>query len=130
MRTSRRLLGGDGPLFLLRDQQIVEKTRPHLLVDLLVAQGKLTAEQALVFPAKHVVVRVLGANEPAELTAPRSLLDGDCIVLCYRHILETATRLASKLAGSEAEDIVAAILEAAGTGRETAVVAITVRRVR
>jgi len=90
----------------------------------------LTAEQALDFPAKHVVVRVLGGNEPAELTAPWSLLDGDCIVLCYRHILETAKRLASKLAGSEAEDIVAAILEAAGTGRETAVVAITVRRVR
>ncbi len=58
---------GDSSGFVLKAEKLYKVTKPHTLVNLLVESGKLTQEEAENHPRKNILMRALGANNPAEV---------------------------------------------------------------
>ena len=50
-----------------KNNKLHKVTKDHTLVNLLVATGELTAEEAKYHPRKNVLMRALGANDPIEI---------------------------------------------------------------
>ena len=74
---------GDSRAYLIRNQQIQALTADHSLVQRLIAEGRISAEEARTHPQQNVLLRAVGAeNElPAEVTT--HLLDpSDMLLLC------------------------------------------------
>lgn len=74
---------GDSRAYLIRNQQIQALTADHSLVQRLIAEGRISAEEARTHPQQNVLLRAVGAeNElPAEVTT--HLLDpSDILLLC------------------------------------------------
>lgn len=80
---------GDSRAYLLRDGQVVERTRDHKLVEDLIDSGEMSAWEARRSDLGRVVTRALGGRplhappcEPAVLSRPWMLQTGDQLVLC------------------------------------------------
>lgn len=74
---------GDSSGFVLKDGVLHKITQDHTLVNLLVETGELTEEQAAVHPRKNVLMRALGANNPAEIDIFKvEDMDVEGILLC------------------------------------------------
>lgn len=58
---------GDSSGYALKNDKLYKITKDHTLVNLLVATGELTAEEAKYHPRKNVLMRALGANDPIEI---------------------------------------------------------------
>lgn len=58
---------GDSSGFVLKNNKLYRVTKSHTLVNLLVETGKLTEEEAEHHPKKNILMRALGANNPAEI---------------------------------------------------------------
>ncbi|HEY3021237.1 MAG TPA: Stp1/IreP family PP2C-type Ser/Thr phosphatase [Solirubrobacteraceae bacterium] len=74
---------GDSRAYLLRDGELRRLTEDHSLVEELLRQGKLTAEEASEHPQKSIITRALGPEPSVEVdrqTLP--LRDGDVFLLC------------------------------------------------
>ena len=74
---------GDSRVYLLRDDQLVQVTTDHSVVQELIASGRLSPEEAEGHPYSNVITRAVGASE---LFAPDylgiELRDGDRFVIC------------------------------------------------
>lgn len=74
---------GDSRVYLLRDEQLVQITTDHSVVQELIASGRLSPEEAEGHPYSNVITRAVGASE---LFAPDYLgievHDGDRFVIC------------------------------------------------
>ena len=73
---------GDSSGFVLKDKVLHKVTHDHTLVSLLVSTGELTEEEAERHPRKNVLMRALGANNPAEVDIFDVDIDIDAILLC------------------------------------------------
>ena len=73
---------GDSSGFVLKNEKLYKITHDHTLVNLLVATGELTLEQAKEHPRKNVLMRALGANNPVEIDIFDVEADVDAILLC------------------------------------------------
>lgn len=58
---------GDSSGYAFKNNKLYKVTKDHTLVNLLVATGELTAEEAKYHPRKNVLMRALGANDPIEI---------------------------------------------------------------
>ena len=58
---------GDSSGYAYKNNKLYKVTKDHTLVNLLVATGELTAEEAKYHPRKNVLMRALGANDPIEI---------------------------------------------------------------
>lgn len=58
---------GDSSGYVLKDNKLYKVTKDHTLVNLLVSTGELSEEDAKLHPRKNVLMRALGANNPAEI---------------------------------------------------------------
>ena len=58
---------GDSSGFVIKDNELFKITHDHTLVNLLVKNGELTAEEAKNHPKKNILMRALGANNPIEI---------------------------------------------------------------
>ena len=58
---------GDSSGFVLKTDKLYKVTKPHTLVNLLLESGKLTKDEAENHPRKNILMRALGANNPAEV---------------------------------------------------------------
>jgi len=58
---------GDSSGYAFKNDKLYKITKDHTLVNLLVATGELTAEEAKYHPRKNVLMRALGANDPIEI---------------------------------------------------------------
>ena len=58
---------GDSSGYAYKNEKLYKVTKDHTLVNLLVATGELTAEEAKYHPRKNVLMRALGANNPIEI---------------------------------------------------------------
>ncbi len=78
------LWAGDSRIYLLRQGQFTQITRDHSLVQALVDQGAITADQALTHPQANVITRAIGAaDDTGELDkAIGAALPGDRFLLC------------------------------------------------
>lgn len=73
---------GDSSGYVLKKEKLYRVTKPHTLVNLLVQSGELTEEEAEHHPRKNILMRALGANNPAEVDIFDVDKDVDGILLC------------------------------------------------
>jgi serine/threonine protein phosphatase PrpC len=74
---------GDSRAYLLRDGELVRLTRDHTLVQALVDEGRISAEEAVDHPRRSVLVRTLqaGGHDEPDLFCHQARL-GDRYLLC------------------------------------------------
>lgn len=58
---------GDSSGFVYKDNKVFKVTKDHTLVNLLIATGELSEEDAKFHPKKNVLMKALGAVNPAEV---------------------------------------------------------------
>ncbi|MFT3760091.1 PP2C family protein-serine/threonine phosphatase [Thauera sp.] len=75
---------GDSRLYLLRRDRILEQTRDHSRVQLLLEQGVITADEAASHPGRNRIYSCLGGTHAPQIeySEPFTLKDGDLIALC------------------------------------------------
>ena len=73
---------GDSSGYVYKNNKLYRVTKPHTLVNLLVESGELTPEEAEHHPRKNILMRALGANNPAEVDIFDVDTDIDGIFLC------------------------------------------------
>jgi PPM family protein phosphatase len=74
---------GDSRVYLLRDDEIVQITTDHSVVQELVAAGRLSPEEAENHPYGNVITRAVGPSESVKPDYVRlDVIDGDRFVIC------------------------------------------------
>jgi len=75
---------GDSRLYHFRDSKLMQKTRDHSLVEKMVEQGTLAAEDIAKHPSKNIIYNCLGAvGVPRiDLSEKTPLQAGDALLLC------------------------------------------------
>ncbi|HEX6332058.1 MAG TPA: Stp1/IreP family PP2C-type Ser/Thr phosphatase [Actinomycetota bacterium] len=74
---------GDSRAYLLRDGELDLLTRDHTLVQRMVDEGELTAEEAEDHPHRHILTRVLGGEGSVSVDeGVLELRQGDRLLLC------------------------------------------------
>jgi protein phosphatase len=79
------LLGhvGDSRAYLLHDGELRQVTEDHSLVEELVREGRLTADEAAVHPQRSIITRALGLDPSVEVDVyPVELAPGDRLLIC------------------------------------------------
>lgn len=101
---------GDSRAYLVRDGEIRRITRDHSVVEDLVAQGKVTPEQARFHPQRNLITRALGTSPTVRADLFRETVrKGDLLLLC-----------SDGLSGEVPDDALLAELLAGGTPEEMA----------
>jgi protein phosphatase len=74
---------GDSRAYLLRDGELRQVTTDHSLVEELVRDGRLTADEAAVHPQRSIITRALGVDSTVEVDVyPVELAAGDVVMFC------------------------------------------------
>jgi serine/threonine protein phosphatase PrpC len=75
---------GDSRLYVVRNEQVLVRTRDHSKVQQMVDMGKITAEEAEHHPEKNKIYNCLGSMFPpdVEVGGKVPLMDGDAVLLC------------------------------------------------
>jgi protein phosphatase len=73
---------GDSRAYLLRDGELFQITHDHTMVQSLVDEGRLTAEEAASHPQRSLLVRALGAEESEPELRLQEARAGDRYLLC------------------------------------------------
>ena len=77
------LWAGDSRLYLYRDGCLYQMSRDHSVVEELIEQGVIEAEEAASHPQRHVITRAVGADPELELDMISFTLQaGDVLLLC------------------------------------------------
>jgi protein phosphatase len=123
---------GDSRAYLLRDGELTQVTSDHTLVQLLVAGGALTSEQAKTHRRRNVVTNVIGGPREGVMAEVHKvpLADGDVFLLCTDGLTEPVDegKIAAILADFDdpdeaAERLVGLALEGGGPDNVTTIVA-------
>ncbi|MDH5785975.1 MAG: Stp1/IreP family PP2C-type Ser/Thr phosphatase [Chromatiales bacterium] len=107
---------GDSRLYRLRDGELTQLTRDHSLVQELVDEGMLEAEQARNSPQKNVITRALGLDSGVAVDlGDEAVVDDDCYLLCSdglsNYLMDE--EIATLLAGDALPEVVRALVDAA-----------------
>ena len=116
---------GDSRIYRVHEGELVRLTRDHSKVEMLMAAGLITKEEAAVHPQRHVITRSLGTGDDILLTAtvgnPLPVSDGDLYILCSDGLTDMLTdeeigRIVRKSDTAEdcADDLYRAALKAGG----------------
>lgn len=73
---------GDSSGYVMKNQKIHKVTKDHTLVNLLVAAGNISEDEAKNHPQKNVLMKALGASEKAEMDIFDVDINCDAIFLC------------------------------------------------
>lgn len=73
---------GDSSGFVMKDGKIHKVTKDHTLVNLLLAAGELTEEEAKNHPKKNILMNALGINDPIEIDIFDCNMEVSDILLC------------------------------------------------
>ena len=74
---------GDSRMYLLRDGRLERITRDHTVVEQMVDQGRMTAEDAKIHPQRSILTRALGVDEDIQVDeADVDVRPGDRVLLC------------------------------------------------
>ncbi len=73
---------GDSSGYVIKNGHLHKVTKDHTLVNLLVASGELTEEEAKYHPKKNVLMKALGSAEKAELDIFDVDMGSDAILVC------------------------------------------------
>ena len=122
---------GDSRAYLLRGESLHQITTDHSLVNELVTNGKITAEEAINHPQKNVITRALGTSQGVEIDLYEfTIQSGDILLLCSdglsnmlsdSELAELMQTGREKALSDVAEQMVAAANEKGGLDNITAV---------
>ncbi len=76
---------GDSRLYLMRDKQVVLRTKDHSLVEEMIQRGELEESERNTNPSRNIVTRTLGGNRGSpevSLSGEIPVLAGDTLLLC------------------------------------------------
>jgi serine/threonine protein phosphatase PrpC len=74
---------GDSRIYRIRQRRIEQISIDHTEVQELVSQGRLTAEEARIWPRRNVITRAIGVSDHPELEIKGGTLEpGDIFVIC------------------------------------------------
>jgi serine/threonine protein phosphatase PrpC len=76
---------GDSRVYLIRNGAVVDRTRDHSHVELLLRAGRITETQAAAHPMRNFVECCIGGDPvlpEMSLSSRRSLVPGDVVLLC------------------------------------------------
>ncbi|MGH2677642.1 MAG: Stp1/IreP family PP2C-type Ser/Thr phosphatase, partial [Actinomycetota bacterium] len=74
---------GDSRMYLLRDGRLERITRDHTVVEQMVDQGRMTAEDAKIHPQRSILTRALGVDEEVQVDETDvDVRPGDRVLLC------------------------------------------------
>jgi serine/threonine protein phosphatase PrpC len=76
---------GDSRIYLMRDGQVVTRSRDHSHVEVLIQEGAITEEEALDHPMRNFVECCIGGDAPApdmSITSKKKLFPGDVLLAC------------------------------------------------
>lgn len=73
---------GDSSGFVMKDGKLHKVTKDHTLVNLLLAAGELTEEEAKNHPKKNILMNALGINDPIEIDIFDCNMEITDILLC------------------------------------------------
>lgn len=74
---------GDSRVYLFRAGELRQLTRDHSMVQELVENGAITAQQAATHPKKNIITRALGVNPSVEVeTGECAVRPGDVLLMC------------------------------------------------
>ena len=76
---------GDSRIYLLRDGEVVTRSRDHSHVEVLIQEGAITEEEALDHPMRNFVECCIGGDAPVpdmSITRKMDLHDGDVLLAC------------------------------------------------
>lgn len=77
------LWAGDSRAYVFREGQLIQLTRDHTQVEMMLERGLLTPEEAEDHPMKHVLARAVGVQDVLELDAVRDeIASRDVFLLC------------------------------------------------
>ena len=105
---------GDSRVYLFRAGQIRQLTRDHSMVQELVENGTITAQQAATHPRKNIITRALGVNPTVETeTGECTVRPGDVLLLCSDGLSNpvsdrTMARILTEVPFYEAADVLVA----------------------
>ena len=74
---------GDSRAYSITESSVQQLTTDHSLVQMMIARGELTAEQARNYPGKNLITRAIGTEAVVECDIfHRRLEQGECLLLC------------------------------------------------
>lgn len=74
---------GDSRAYSIKSDGVQQLTTDHSLVQMMVARGELTPEQARSYPGKNLITRAIGTEAVVECDIfHRRLAGGECLLLC------------------------------------------------
>lgn len=74
---------GDSRCYSIKQDGVLQLTKDHSLVQMMVSRGELTPEQARNYPGKNLITRAIGTETVAECDIFHRRLDaGECMLLC------------------------------------------------
>jgi protein phosphatase len=123
---------GDSRVYLLRAGEIVQLTEDHSVVQQLLNEGRITAEEVPQHPYRNVLSRALGTGEQLEIDLLRVPLEaGDQVLLCTDGLtnLVPDTAIRAAVAGHSApepavRELVRLALEQGGSDNITLVLVV------
>jgi serine/threonine protein phosphatase PrpC len=122
---------GDSRLYRLRAGELRQLTTDHSLVQELVDEGMIDAEQARTSGQKNVITRALGLEATVEVALGESeLCDGDSYLLCSDGLSNMLRdeEIAALLAGEALPEVARGLIDAAnGHGGEDNISVIVIR---
>ena len=74
---------GDSRCYSVKQDGVLQLTKDHSLVQMMVSRGELTPEQARTYPGKNLITRAIGTETVVECDIFHRRLDtGECLLLC------------------------------------------------
>jgi serine/threonine protein phosphatase PrpC len=76
---------GDSRIYLVRDGKVLQRSRDHSHVEVLVQEGAISEEEALDHPMRNFVECCIGGDKPVpdmSITAKQELAPGDTLLVC------------------------------------------------
>lgn len=76
---------GDSRIYQVRDGRVLQRSRDHSHVEVLIQEGAITEEEAMDHPMRNFVECCIGGDAPVPdmtITGKRNLLPGDTLLAC------------------------------------------------
>jgi len=127
---------GDSRAYLFRGDELIQVTHDHSLVEELVKNGSITADEALHHPQKHYITRSLGTGQHVEIDIFNiSLKPEDMLLLCSDGLVDCVSEekikevLSTKAPCAQlAEQLIEIAIDQGGNDNVTAVLYYNSRR--